>query len=176
MRLTIKLFVYTCLLAGIAPLALADEQEGIEYEVELAPLNNSGVHGEVEIKLIKGHTLIVSIEATGLETGKPHPQHIHGFNQPVRNATCPGIELDSNGDGVLTIGEAVPAFGPILLPLVPFDLVDDRGELEYRASFTINPDSLQPLHKRAVVLHGMTVNGQYIPSLPVACGEIRLDD
>jgi hypothetical protein len=29
------------------------------------------------------------------------------------------------------------------------------------------------LNKRAIVLHGMTVNGEYIATLPVACGEVR---
>jgi len=147
-----------------------------EFEVKLRAVNNSGVRGEVEIKLISETELRVSIEASGLETSKPHPQHIHGFNAPLKKSVCPDLSNDGNGDGVITIGEAAPAFGPILIPLAPFDTVDANGEVNYRASFTINPDSLLPLGKRTVVLHGMTVNGQYIPSLPVACGEIVLDD
>ena len=148
-----------------------------QYKVELVPLNGSGVYGEVDINLREGKMLSVSVSAMGLEAEKIHPQHIHGFNKPVSEASCPGIESDSNGDGIISLSEALPSFGPIVLPLVPFDLVDAMGNLEYQATFTINPGSLQPLHKRAIVLHGMTVNGKYIPSLPVACGVIvRTDD
>lgn len=74
------------------------------------------------------------------------------------------------------MGEGLQAYGPIILPLVPFDLVDASGNLGYEATFTINPGALQPLHKRTIVMHGMTVNGGYVPSLPVACGEIVEED
>lgn len=130
----------------------------------------------MEIKLVNGNTLHVSIEASGLEPDKVHPQHIHGINNPLKNATCPGIDADTDGDGVISVREGLPSYGPIILPLLPFDLVDAEGKLKYEASFTINPNSLQPLHKRVVLLHGMTVNNQYIPSLPIACGQIREDD
>lgn len=153
----------------------ADDDDDKEYEVDLAPLNNSGVYGEVELKL-KGKMLHISIEAHGLEPGKIHPQHIHGFNNPVKKSTCPGIEADSNADGIISVQEGLPAYGPIILPLTPFDLVEANGKLEYEASFKINPSTVQPLEKRVVLLHGMTVNNQYIPSLPIACGKIRKDD
>ena len=146
-----------------------------KYEMELMPLNNSGVEAEVEIKL-KGNMLTISIEASGLEAGKPHPQHIHGHGEASINASCPGIEADVDGDGLISVQEGVPSYGPIMLPLTPFNLVDADGELEYQATFSVDPDSLAPLHKRTIVLHGMTVNGQYIPSLPVACGEITRED
>mgnify|MGYP003573555248 CR=1 FL=1 len=153
-----------------------DDDDGKEFVAEMVQLNSSGVFAEVELKLIKGKTLKVEIEASGLEPGKPHPQHVHGIDNPVKNSTCPGLDADTNGDGIITIGEGVPSFGPIILPLVPFDLVDASGNLDYEATFTINPGALQPLHKRTIVLHGMTVNGAYVPSLPIACGEIVQDD
>ncbi len=168
-----------CVLAFAMPLAYAsvdhDDKHGkAKYVVDLEPLNNSGVYGEVELKL-KKNKLHIEIEASGLEPGKIHPQHIHGHDKPVKNATCPGIEADSNADGVISVQEGLPAYGPIILPLVPFDLVDDGGNLEYQASFTVKTGTLQPLHKRVIILHGMTVGGSYIPSLPIACGEIRKD-
>jgi len=153
-----------------------DDGDGKEFVAEMVQLNSSGVFAEVELKLINGKTLKVEIEASGLEPGKPHPQHVHGIDNPVKNSTCPELDADTDGDGIITIGEGVPSFGPIILPLVPFDLVDASGNLDYEATFTINPGTLQPLHKRTIVLHGMTVDGVYVPSLPVACGEIVEDD
>jgi len=154
-----------------------DEDKNIkEYELELVPLNNSGVRAEVELKLINETTLLVSIEASGLESGKLHPQHIHGFNTPLKQATCPGLQADTDGDGVISVGEGLPTYGPILLPLIPFDLVDTNGELNYTIQLTINPETMLPLSKRVVLLHGLSVNGQYIPSLPIACGIITEED
>ena len=183
-----KQLVITSLALAIVPLTNVyahddddDDDDGMEareFEAEMVQVNSSGVYADVEMKLIDGKTLVVEIEASGLEPGKPHPQHIHGFNKPVSASACPTAENDTDGDGIITIGEGVPAFGPILLPLVPFNLVDNAGNLDYKATFTINPGDLQPLHKRTVVLHGMTVNGAYIPSLPIACGQLveEVDD
>jgi len=171
-----KKVIVTLLALAAFPLANAyaddDEMEIREFEAEMVQLNSSGVYADVDVKLINGKTLVVEIEASGLEPGKPHPQHIHGFNKPVARSTCPTAENDTDGDGIITVAEGAAAFGPILLPLVPFDLVDDAGQLDYQASFTINPGNLQPLGKRTVVLHGLTVNGEYIPSLPIACGQL----
>ena len=166
------------ILAFAIPAAFADDhndkQETVKYQVDLAPLNSSGVYGEVEL-VLKGNKLTIEIEASGLEPDKIHPQHIHGIDKPVKNSTCPGLEADSDADGIISVTEGLPAYGPIILPLAPFDLVDASGKLEYEASFTINPGTLPPLHKRVVLIHGMTVNDQYIPSLPIACGEIHRD-
>lgn len=150
-------------------LAAGDENH---YRVDLSPLNASGVYGTVEATLADGKMLHITLTASGLEPGKVHPQHIHGINSPVKNSTCPTIANDTDGDGLVSVREGAATFGPIILALVPFNLVDAAGSLNYQASFTINPGDMQPLHKRAVVIHGATVNGEYIPSLPVACGEI----
>ena len=71
--------------------------------------------------------------------------------------------------------EGLPNYGPIVLPLTPFNQVDEDGNLEYEAEFEIDPSESDILQKRTIVLHGMSVNGQYIPTLPVACGQIELD-
>ena len=152
-----------------------DDSKKVEYVVNLQPLNNSGVWAKAEMKL-KGNKLKVEIEATGMETGKPHPQHIHGFGDPVKNSSCPGFEADVNGDGVVSVGEGGPSYGPIVLPLVPFDLVDESGKLEYEVKLKVNAESLGELTNRTIVMHGLTVNGSYVNSLPVACGQIENDD
>jgi hypothetical protein len=153
-----------------------NDDDSREFVAEMVQLNSSGVWAEVELELIDGKTLKVEIKATGLEPGKPHPQHIHGKDNPVADATCPGLDADTDGDGLISVGEGVPSYGPIILPLVPFDLVDAGGNLDYEATFTINPGALQPLNKRTIVMHGLTVNGAYIPSLPIACGQIVEED
>jgi len=181
MKSVAKYIVLPALLSSMPILAMAhddssEDKNKQEYSVKLYPLNQSGVSGKVEISLKGNNRLKISLEAEGLEPGRPHPQHIHGLNDLSLNATCPGIEADIDGDGLISVGEGFPFYGPIVLPLTPFDLVERDGELEYEAKFSINPESIQPLDKRTIVLHGMTVNGVYIASLPIACGIIELED
>ena len=181
MKTVAKYLVLPALLVSMPTMLLAHEKEDedenkLEYTVKLHPLNQSGVTGEAEISIKGSNKLKIKLEADGLEPNRPHPQHIHGLNDLAINATCPGIAADVNADGLISVGEGLPFYGPIVLPLTPFDLVEADGELEYKAKFSINPASIQPLDKRTIVLHGMTVNGEYIASLPVACGVIELDD
>lgn len=167
-----KLFV-VFLIIGLVPLhATAKGPKADEYVAYMEPLNDSGVWASVTMTM-SGKKLTISIEATGLEAGKPHPQHIHGFDGKKKNSSCPGSEADVDGDGVISVGEGAPSYGPIILPLVPFDLVDAAGNLSYTTTVTINPKSLKPLKKRTVVMHGLTVGGDYVPSLPISCGQIE---
>ena len=175
MKFQTKLLAATLALSLAPFIANADKDKKVEYVANLQSLNNSGVWAEVELKL-KGNTLKIEIEASGLEAGKPHPQHIHGFGDASKNSSCPGFEADTNGDGVISVSEGGPSYGPIVLPLLPFDLVDAAGKLEYEIKMTINPESLGELANRTIVMHGLTVNGTYVPSTPVACGQLELDD
>ena len=165
-------YIFIILTAASLPVAAAADDPN-DYMVYLESLNNSGVEGTAWITLTDGKYLTVEIEASGFEAGKPHPQHIHGLDKPpAKNSTCPTINADVNGDNIVDLGEGLPNYGPVILPLVPFDLVDDDGNLNYPASYQIRPNEFQPLHKRVVVLHGLTIDGTYVPSTPVACGEI----
>ena len=174
MKTSTTLLGISLLFGLLAPAMAVQHGNTHTYGAHLMPVNNSNVYAQVEVKLVNDKQLMVSIEASGLEAGKVHPQHIHGFNKPVKNAVCPPAEADVNADGVISVAEGVPFFGPIILPLVPFNLVDENGYLTYNASFSVKAGDFQPLHKRTVVLHGMTVNGEYIPSLPIACGELEI--
>lgn len=160
----------TCLLLGLASPARAGD-EVLHYVAFLQSLNDSGVNG-VAVITVQGKLMEVVITASGLEPGKPHPQHIHGHNRPKRDATCPPPEADVNGDGVVDVREGAPFYGPVIVPLTPFDTVDADGNLNYVQTFEIRPQDVKPLHKRAIVLHGLTVGEAYVPSLPVACGEV----
>jgi len=174
MNVITKYLVLPLLVASL-PLAVhaSEDEQQQKFTVQLQALNGSGVTGDVEIKIKKGKILKIQLEANGLEGNKIHPQHIHGLTSPADIATCPDLSADLNADGLISVGEGAPFYGPIVLPLTPFDLVSENGELRYEASFTINPASIQPLGKRTIVLHGMTVNGEYIASLPIACGQVE---
>jgi hypothetical protein len=142
-----------------------------EYRATLNSLNNSGVMGMAKLTL-KGNMLTVKIDATGLEALKSHLQHIHGFTDNKKNSNCPTMAADTNGDGIVDLVEGLPSYGPVLLSLDPTPVADANGEVHYMQTFTISP-SLLPLQNRAIVLHGLTVNGVYMPTVPVACGQVQ---
>jgi hypothetical protein len=142
-----------------------------EYKATLSALNNSGVMGVAQLTL-NGNMLTVKIDATGLEALKSHPQHIHGFMENNKNSTCPTMAADTNADGIVDLVEGLPSYGPVLLTLAPTPVADANGEVHYMQTFTISP-SLLPLQNRAIVLHGLTVNGEYMPTVPVACGQVQ---
>jgi hypothetical protein len=142
-----------------------------EYEVMLSPLNNSGVSGMATIHVM-GDKFTVSIKASGLEMNQLHPQHIHGFVDNNKKAKCPGMEADTNGDGLIDLEEGLPFYGPVLLSLTPFQTAPD-GTIDYMQTFDMTR-GLKPMQNNVIVLHGLTVNGVYDATLPVACGEIRV--
>lgn len=142
-----------------------------EYRAVLSSLNNSGASGTATLWL-EGDKLTVTIEAMGLEANKVHPQHIHGFTEDNRNSTCPTMAADTNGDGLVDLVEGLPSYGPVLLTLTPLPTADASGRITYTQTFTVTKDLL-PLQNRAIVLHGLTVMGEYWPTLPVACGQIK---
>ena len=96
-------------------------------------LNDSGIAGRVTV-LEKGDHLRVNLNATGLEPGRLHMQHIHGFGAGG-DATCPDMLLDANMDGVLDIGEGAPAYGPVAVTLTDMES-DMTDRLAYSLTFT----------------------------------------
>ncbi len=168
----IVMFATLSLLAG-SP-AWAHKAE--ELKAYLNTLNNSGVHGVATVSL-KGDHLVVTVHATGVEAGKPHPQHIHGSADGTP-ASCPDLSADLDGDNLVSVGEGIPVFGPIILPLTPFQTADN-GKIDYHQKFklgvdvALTADELGPLHHRTIVLHGLSVGGEYIPTMPIACGRLQ---
>lgn len=142
------------------------------YTADLSSLNDSGVEGTAELVLM-GNELTVTINATGLVPNMLHPQHIHGFMENNRNSTCPPASADSNGDGLVDLVEGLPFYGPVLLSLTPFPLAED-GTITFVQTYDVSASefSVTPLQNRAIVLHGLYVDGEYVPTLPVACGQI----
>jgi hypothetical protein len=136
--------------------------------IELAALNGSGVSGTATLSQT-GDQLMVVIEAAGLEADQPHAQHIH---QPEDGspATCPGPDADGDGDGVVSLEEGLPSYGPVALALEPFPSADADGVVSFDETLTVGQDL--GLENDAIVLHGLTVDGEYVATLPVACGTV----
>ena len=142
------------------------------YSVEISALNGSGVSGTGELSLI-GDQLTVKIYANGLEANQLHIQHIHGFTENNANSVCPPPSADQNGDGLVDLSEGAPFYGPVLLSLTPFPTAPD-GTIVFEQTYTVDT-SITPLQNRVIVIHGMTVDGEYQVTLPVACGQIKAD-
>lgn len=143
------------------------------FRVRLSPLNGSGVHGTATLT-VTGENMVVQLQAVGHVPDLTHAQHIHGFTDGT-DASCPGPEV-AGDDGVLTFEEGLPFYGPVQLVLTPFPTPPNpAGSIQYRASFA-NPDlAFDPadLELKTMVLHGDFVGGQYVGSLPVACGVVE---
>lgn len=166
------------------------------YFADLQPLNDSGVSGRATFDFVDG-LLRVIVEASGVEPGQVHPQHIHGFLDGTDGVVPPESargDADSPQGTLLSVGEGAPFYGAILLPLEPFpepagstvDFLETYTETEAvglsEAFAAAAPDladaissfeDLRPLEKRVYVLHGAFVDGEYVATLPIAAGEIR---
>ena len=142
------------------------------YRADLGSLNDSGVTGTATLTLDDG-MLTVHIEASGMVPNVAHAQHIHGHTDSPRAAVCPPPAADTNNDGMISVPEGVPFYGAILLPLTEFPVADENGMIEYTETFAYTGD-LGQLQKRVIVLHGGNFMGDYIASLPVACGKIKV--
>lgn len=149
------------------------------FEAELRPLNGSGVSGEATV-LVREETMTVVVEASGLVANKVHPLHIHGFGGE-REATCPSA--GAGGDDLLDAAEGESSYGPVRISLEPFPSAGDEGRIAFQVSYGIEPneigqtvprDQVTNLSTAAIVLHGLTVEGAYRGSVPVACGELSL--
>lgn len=146
------------------------------YVAQLDPLNNSGVHGTAFF-VLQGRVLWSFTTASGLTLDQVHMQHIHGFASGA-NATCPPLSADTDDDGIISLVEGLPFYGPVLVPLTPYPTASSAGMFVYAHVF--RGMQLKPLRlgsvgltHRVVVVHGMMVNGTYDMTVPVACGEIQ---
>ncbi|MEZ4521133.1 MAG: CHRD domain-containing protein [Thermomicrobiales bacterium] len=125
-----------------------------QYYAELDMFNDSGVSGTASL-MLDGDQLTVEIHASGLTPDQTHLQHIHGFDDGT-DSTCADTD----------------AYGPVMYGLEPFPMADSEGNIGYSATLTVDPEMLMDPTHRAIVIHGMMVDGEYNAGLPVACGEI----
>jgi len=150
------------------------------YETGFVSLNNSGVTGRV-LALVdeRAQKITFDIQATGLEAGRVHPAHVHGFPDD-KDARTPDVTFDTDSDGFVELAEGVPAYGQVQLNLTTqpddamqltgmgavFPTADADGMLSYRQTFTFNDlgmagmevyDAISPLHAKEIVLHGISL-------------------
>lgn len=174
-----KIFFLSLLMLGFSACD-NDDDEGLDqfFTTQFSALNESGVSGTADI-VLNGNILTVTINANGMVPNQQHPQHIHGFDNSSQNSTCPSPTADEDGDGIVSVGEGAPFYGGILLPLEQFPQAGDNGTIFYQQTFVLgengNPSrsELGPLENRTIVLHGRNVDGEYVPTVPVACGQLN---
>jgi hypothetical protein len=147
------------------------------YHTTFTTLNDSGVTGNANL-MLDGDMLTVHINASGLQPGMGHAQHIHGtFSDGMTgsntDATTPTMAQDANGDGFIELGEGQTTYGPILVPLFgsdgSFPTAPD-GTIDFTNTYDLTDSSvyqsplsrdgtvesdLMPLDFREIVLHGM---------------------
>ena len=144
------------------------------FRTTLMPLNNSGVFGTATIRLTDGQ-YSVKIHAFGFEPNKEHAQHTHG-HVDKRNSECPAPSADTDHDGLVSLIEGLPFYGPVLQSLTPFQTPTLNGMEIYHNSFAVDTSSadkdVTPPERHEIVLHGLTVNGAYNALLPVSCGHL----
>ncbi len=162
--------------------------EAMVYKSCLKSLNDSGVVAFVYAKL-EGNKLTTNTYGFDTTPNQMHPQHIHGFANDS-NATCPpesaaddrasgSEEFPFEDDRFITIPEGAPFYGPIQLTLnyadESFPMSDANGYFAYQRVFMLSPsvrNLIDPLQRKVVVVHGRMVDGEYIATLPVACGQL----
>ncbi|MFH8634608.1 hypothetical protein ACH4CC_32815 [Streptomyces lydicus] len=141
------------------------------YQINLAPLNNSGSKGVAMLSL-KGNQLTVKIESEGHVPGQPSAQHLHGSTDG-HDFHCPDASADTNGDGVIDNTEATVHYGNINISLTTsgstdaksglavdrMPVADAQGKVSYERTLTVSQavvDHIKDLH---IVQHGIDRNG-----------------
>lgn len=148
---------------GTTP-AMADHGEG--HTFTFSSLNGSSAQGDGTVEFGE-NGVTVSVEASGLEPNQVHELHIHGIES--QDVSCP---TDTDGDGMVSHEESKQQVGGHLLNLKPYPTADANGNINFEQTYTEGVDDLAPIENRVVMAHGITMNGEYMPDMSVACGEI----
>lgn len=148
------------------------EQAASVTHGRLVELNHSGVTGTVTLVERAGQ-IRVNLDASGLEPMIMHMQHIHGFGDGTQ-ASCPDMS-QAGADGILSFAEGLPSYGPVKVTLGHDET--SGSTLDYSRTFThtdlgAGVGSLGALGQYVIVVHGLTVDGSVVPSLPVACATL----
>jgi hypothetical protein len=174
------------LLSGITQRANpAVFRAGVEIDrIELMPLNSSGVTGRGTLRRTIeppfnsfpdfNYVATLRLKINGLEAGYGHRQDLDGTTYLSPPATCPPASAAASdpspaglGDDIISASEAAQFTGGIGANLKQITAavrtrprtisLTFRGQDDYRAILSI------------YVVRGMTVHGQYEPTVPVAC-------
>lgn len=144
----------------------------------LAPANNSGAMGAASITFDEtGGTVTIDLDLAGLEPGRVHAMHIHGFMDD-RASLVPNLQLDADRDGFVESSEAMPVVGPVLFGLTTdgsitdamltgsFPVADEAGRISLEQTYSFNlADPVQAtifgelqdrMAGRQIEVHGLT--------------------
>ncbi len=199
-----RLYLYVGLMIAIAAVLSATAFAGaakMRFAATLNPIphnamadRGSNVTGRASLK-VDGTQVHVNIHVRGLTPNLPHAMHIHGILGDAN--ICPPASADVNGDGLVSLEEGAPFYGPIDtsftktgdtsaasgLALERFPVADNNGNLNYNRTFTIPRNVLDSLGSLHIVVHGLALDGNssgpvggydtlFEAVLPVACGTI----
>jgi CHRD domain len=170
-----RLLIPMIAILALALPALASAKAGSSFRAQLHELNGSGASGSATVT-VSGNTLTIHLVATGLENG-PHLRHIHGGaattsgQSAIQSSKCPTPQRDIDADGIISVAEGVPDYGPVIVNIGNF--VTTGGTLDETITITPFNGAVLPLDKRAVVLHGMTGPNGYDASIPIVCGQLH---
>ncbi len=155
-----------------------DDGSNAAYVAHLSALNTpvtgSKAVGEATFT-IKGDSLTIAVNASGLPKDIEHWQHFHGFTDG-RQAACPTQAADANGDGIIDVVETGATAGTTMVPFsgdpvsmdVPhgtYPKASATGTLQYKE--TVSLSALQAafgkafdgqkldLDRRVVFIHGV---------------------
>ncbi|MCQ8185322.1 CHRD domain-containing protein [Parvularcula maris] len=192
-----------CVAGSILALSAGANAATFTYTTTFTELNDSGGSGNATVVYDDvANTLRVQIQASGLDDGL-HVMHIHGRfsdgvdGDPIDSVTpVPESEFDTNNDGILTVPEGAPAYGPIILPLADSGSANSNNfqsgtSIDYDRTFDFSAPNAQtlfanvgdsndsygvedllPLFLREIVIHGVNEDGEFIASLPALAGEL----
>jgi hypothetical protein len=181
--------------AGLPAVAGAQiAQSDAVYVAHLAALNTtatgSKAAGEATFT-IKGDSLTIAVNASGLPKDIEHWQHFHGFTDG-RAAACSAHSADANGDGIIDVVETGAAAGTTMVPFsgdpvsmdVPqgtYPKASATGTLQYRK--TVSLSTLEAafakafdgqklaLDRRVVFVHGIPAASK-LPASVASLGPI----
>jgi hypothetical protein len=174
MKRLIILAATAALVVALPAIALAQGRPNT-FEAQLRSLNGSGASAHAWITL-DGSQLTIHMEEVGLEASMPHPQHVHGklpgevTASPTIISKCPAPSRDTDGDGLVSFAEGLPDYGGVLVNFGA-PLANADGTFTLDATLQVDPNI--DLNSRALVIHGLTVDGAYNASMPVACGQVH---
>ena len=166
----------------------SEDQPRAVYTAHLSALNTTvtGRAATAEVRLtIRGDSLTISVDASGLPPDITHWQHLHGFPDG-RRSSCPTRAADANGDGIIDLIETEPMAGTTMVPLhgdpVSLDVARDTyprasatGTVHYQQ--TVSLHALQEasgrafagqtldLDRRVVFIHGVSTATPLPPSV-----------
>lgn len=158
-------------------------------QVQADAVPGSQAWGSTRVKALPNGKLQVTVEAGGLTPGVHHMAHLHGFTGQA-DGGCPGADRDTDLDGLISVGEGVPDFGPVLVHLtttgattgvidhLAYPMADADGTIRFQRTFPASEQNHAMAGRVQVVVHGIdldmdgALDAGMETSIPVVCGGI----